>query len=59
MLRRIFFAVFVVMFCVIAKDFYQYSVEHSYAWVNYKYHALFGAILFAMLTLTIEKKFKF
>ena len=59
MLRRIFFGVFVVMSCVIAKDFYQYSIEHSYAWVNYKYHVVFGVLMFAMMTLTLEKKFKF
>ena len=51
--------IFLVMCGIIGKDFYQYSVEHSFAWIHFKYHIVFGVAMFCMLMLTRNKKFKY
>ena len=56
MLMRIFF---LIMCGVVGRDFYHYSVDHSYAWIQYKYFIAFGVFMFAMTTLTLDRKFKF
>ena len=56
MVMRIFF---LVMSVIIGKDFYQYSVEHSFAWIHYKYQIVFTIAMFFMLMLTRDRKFKF